>query len=1743
VTSSLTIASGATLTIEPGGCVYLGSGVNLIVANGGRLLAEGTLAAPIRFTQAPGDTSGWGGVTITGGVGSPETRIAFAWFEGNGNTCIEVAGGTLFLDHTTFGTTTHQYLSLDGSSFLISSCVFPTTTAAFELVHGTGGIKAGGRGIVRDSFFGTTTGYNDIMDFTGGNRDQSQPIIQYYNNVFIGASDDILDLDGTDAWIEGNIFLHSHKNGSPDSSSAVSGGNDSGNTSEITIIGNLFYDCDQAATGKQGNFYTFFNNTIVHQTHVGGLDTDGAVINLADDGTTEGAGMYLEGNILYDIEKLVRNRTSALVTFNNNLLALPWSGPGSGNSTADPRLNYIPQLAETHFTTWEQAQVMRDWFSLRPDSPARGTGPNGRDLGGVIPLGASLSGEPVGTNNLTTAMLAVGTVRTGNGIPAAGWPNGSGYTHYQWRLDNEAWSAETPTTTPISLSGLANGPHHVDVIGQRDSGWYQDNPALGPDAIVTTSATWTADTSYVPPAPKPTVRLNEVLAKNATTFTNAGSLPDLIELYNYGSAPVDLSGMGLTDSATSPHKFSFPAGTSLAAGAYLVLYADPASAAPGTHLGFSLKQGGDDVSLFASTNAGGALLDTVTFGLQLPDLSLGRVADGAWTLCVPTFGGPNVTAALGDERRLKINEWLADAQFAATHDFLELYNPDPRPVALGGLFLSDAAGAPDRSPIPPLSFIAGSGYAMFIADGNPGQGADHVNFKLSPDVGLILLSDVDLTTIDAIRYGPQRTDVAQGRSPSGSDIVTAFPQPTAGGPNPGPVGVGSVTNVTAIVQPLLDMTTTAWRYNNSGANLGTNWVAPAYADAAWSSGFGLFGFETTPAEYPYPFQTTIPAPNQANGHITVYYRAHFEWTNNLASFQLVATNFLDDGAVFYLNGVQVDRLRMPGSFTYTTTATNQSVEGAPEVRVYSTNQLVLGDNVMAVEVHQSGSTSSDDVFGLSLAAIQFTTNVINHTAGVPIVLNEVLARNQTLTNLDGLPADYVELYNPSTNSADLTDLSLSNDPNQPRKWIVPAGTTLAPSAYLVVYCEGSLPPSATNTGFGLNARGDTVLLFDRPTDGGALVDAVRFGLQVPDRPIGRIPDGTGNWTLNTVTPLAANGAAGLGTISALRINEWMADPADGSDWFELLNTDSQPVALGGLFLTDNLTDKTRSPIEPLSFLGVGADAFLQFIADGKADAGADHVSFSLKKTGGALGVFSPSGAQLDAIAYGAQTTGISQGRLPDGSPTFVAFVTTPTPAASNYLPLPNVVIDEVLSHTDPPLEDAVELFNPTGTPVDLGGWYLSNNESDFKKYRFPANAVLTVGGYAVIYEAQFNVSNSPTAFTFNSAHGDAAIVSAADTLGQLTGYRAQMKFGATANGVSLGRYPTSVGVDFTALSARTFGQDNPATLEQFRTGTGLPNAGARIGPVVISEIMYFATNALGENPDFEFIELQNITGAEVRLFDPAYPTNTWRLRDGVSFDFPTNTSLAAGARLLLVGFSPTDPELLNAFRLQYGVASTVPILGPWAGRLDNNGDSLELYAPDTPQSAPHPDAGSVPYLLVDRVRYSPLAPWPTGAALGNVSLQRVDANAYGNDPANWLAAAPTAGRANDGGATDADGDGLPDSWEMLWFGTLARDGTGDFDSDGMTDLQEYLAGTDPTSPASILRIDTATLSNGTPVLGFVVVRGHSYTVQYRDNLASNNWQKLTNVPPPGVTGPVQVTDSNAGPGVTRFYRLATPATP
>jgi len=1259
VPNTLTVQPGATLTLEPGTTVYLGPDVNLIVADGARLIAEGSLTAPIRFATAPDSSIPWGGIVIRGSVGSPESRFVHVQFESYGTTCIESVGGTLFVDHAVFATPSHPYLSLDDSSFIVSHCHFPTTSGSFEPFHGTGGIKPGGRGIVRHCFFGSSHGYNDIIDFTGGNR-PSQPILQFYDNVFIGSTDDILDLDGTDAWIEGNIFLHVHRNGSPDSAAAVSGGDSGSNTSEITLIGNLFFDCDNAVTAKQGNFYVLLHNTIVRITREGGQDFDSGVINLRDttpDITSFGRGAYLEGNIVVDASQLVRNDdvSQSTVTLVDNILPLPWNGAGIGNRLVDPLLEHIPSVDEAVFSTWEAAQVVRHWFRPRPGSPAYRLAAFGRTLGGVDRRGVWISGEPPAQTSATDATLTVGPQRSGFSIPSAPYPEGAGFTHYRWRLDEGPWSDERPIALPIVLSQLPAGPHSVEVSGRNDAGTYQDETELGDTARTSRSRTWTVDPQFNPGEPLPSVRFSEVLARSIELTSEGLPAPDWIEFENPGSTPVDLTGMRLTDDHASAAKFAFPPGTRIEPGGFLRVWASNRTHEAGLSTGFALRREGEQLWLYDSPNRGDRVLDTLTFGPQVPDLSSGRRTDGSWGLCHPTPGAPNIAHPTGSPQSVRLNEWLAHPGFAQTRDFIELFNPSPLPIDLSGCYLSDAAGSPTRHALPPLTFIPGRGHLSLTADGDSRLGFDHLNFRLSSEVGVILFSDPNRIPIDVVHYSSQKSDIPEGRSPDGGFVIRSLPLATPGSPNPG-AGVAECT-VVSTSQTLLPINAT-WRFQQTANLDGTQWQFPNFDDTAWPSGPALLAVESS----------TLPSPGKQTelslGRSTYYFRTRFLLETNLPTARLQLTMVVDDGALVFLNGQPIWTNGLPnGAPSYSTSASRNVGNADIETVSIPATLLVQGTNVVAAEVHQVNGSSTDVVWGFAIEATLSITNCIP-TASPLIAINEVLAASQPANESTPQFTNYVELINLGTETTDLAGLSIAIEPSSSARWFFQAPSPLAAGERLVVTFDPLQPPSPTHANLSLPARGGTILLFDRASSGGALIDAVHYGLQIPRHSIGRFPAGTGSWNLAIPTPGQPNRPAPLGDPSALRLNEWMADPNDGSDWLELHNTSNLPVSLAGLFLTDDLSDRTRSPLPPLSFLGTGPDAFLQLFADGNPAAGTDHLDFSLRRTGEALGIYSSEGTLYDALAFGLQSPGISQGRLPDGDPSLV-FLSIPSPGASN----------------------------------------------------------------------------------------------------------------------------------------------------------------------------------------------------------------------------------------------------------------------------------------------------------------------------------------------------------------------------------------------------------------------------------------------------------------------------------------------
>ncbi|MCX8107550.1 MAG: lamin tail domain-containing protein, partial [Verrucomicrobiae bacterium] len=321
-----------------------------------------------------------------------------------------------------------------------------------------------------------------------------------------------------------------------------------------------------------------------------------------------------------------------------------------------------------------------------------------------------------------------------------------------------------------------------------------------------------------------------------------------------------------------------------------------------------------------------------------------------------------------------------------------------------------------------------------------------------------------------------------------------------------------------------------------------------------------------------------------------------------------------------------------------------------------------GTNTLAAEVHQYSSTSADIVFAIRLDAVITVTNIIDTSPS--LFINEILASNRSITNSAGRRSDYVELINLADHDIDLGGWSITDDPTNPRRYVFPTGIVLHPNQLYVIECEASVPQSATNTGFDLSANGGALFLF-RPSDPSVPADTVRFGLQVPDLSIGRTAPGGSSWTLNRPTPGTQNAALLTGNPFVLRINEWMADPSSGDDWFEIYNPGPDPIDLSGLCLTDNFADRTRHRIPPLSFIGSGTAAYLKFVADGNAGRGANHVNFKLAASGEEIGLFTESGVTIDAVSFGPQSPGVSEGRCPDGYGPIVKLEHGPSPGTSN----------------------------------------------------------------------------------------------------------------------------------------------------------------------------------------------------------------------------------------------------------------------------------------------------------------------------------------------------------------------------------------------------------------------------------------------------------------------------------------------
>jgi predicted alpha-1,2-mannosidase len=224
-----------------------------------------------------------------------------------------------------------------------------------------------------------------------------------------------------------------------------------------------------------------------------------------------------------------------------------------------------------------------------------------------------------------------------------------------------------------------------------------------------------------------------------------------------------------------------------------------------------------------------------------------------------------------------------------------------------------------------------------------------------------------------------------------------------------------------------------WSYDDSGSDYETEWKELDFDHDSWSAGLAQFGYgdgdENTELDY---------GTDSSNKHTTYYFRKNFEVSELSLVADLHFRLLRDDGAIVYINGVEVIRENMPEGDIDSSTYANNAISGDDESTYYdyylAKNYLVSGSNVIAVEVHQSNATSSDVSFDLELTLegeVDANTAVFTEEA---ITLTHSIATaaysydlSPYISNPDDDTIDYTILEGPTWLSIDSNGL-LSGTP-------------------------------------------------------------------------------------------------------------------------------------------------------------------------------------------------------------------------------------------------------------------------------------------------------------------------------------------------------------------------------------------------------------------------------------------------------------------------------------------------------------------------------------------------------------------------------------------------------------------------------------------------------------------------------------------------------------------------------------------
>ena len=547
-----------------------------------------------------------------------------------------------------------------------------------------------------------------------------------------------------------------------------------------------------------------------------------------------------------------------------------------------------------------------------------------------------------------------------------------------------------------------------------------------------------------------TTVINEVLYHPADD-----SQTEWIELANTMSFDMDLGGWHLTGAV----EYAFPPDTTIAAGRFLVVAADPSKVRlksafekPLGPFKGRLSNQGERIEL---RNVSNRLMSWVNYNDREP---WPVVADGS---------GATLAKRNPETDSASVESWIASVKYGGTPGGENFIAAPER--SLHFTEVSPATAAPEdfwfeMSSGEATDYIVGIAGDLereaMLPDGNSSVvSGDQLGFAVAEGELLCLYSPNKLLVLDAVRLD----DIVRGRSPKHPERWLYPTQPT-----PGEANVFSFNDAIVINEimyrsyplpaspptpPVFEQQDLAgpdsnWRFWQGVPQKDDLWRQVDYDDSEWIEGGPLFGSAST----------TLP---EDSGEVTdirigksvYYFRLVFDVDAIGEEQSLQLQHLVDDGAVFYLNGKEISRFNLPDGAVTSSTRSIDPVENPvwSEAIVIPSDRLRIGTNVIAVEVHQNSAFDRDVALG------------------VDVSLGKRLAPGLPAQPFRDGPEEWIELYNRSDAVVELSGWSL----DEAVGFEFPEGTMIEPNGFLVVANDSE--------GFSgsLDNSGETVLLRDQ----------------------------------------------------------------------------------------------------------------------------------------------------------------------------------------------------------------------------------------------------------------------------------------------------------------------------------------------------------------------------------------------------------------------------------------------------------------------------------------------------------------------------------------------------------------------------------------------------------------------------------------------------------------------------------------